>query len=194
LGLRRIHDAFGWKANHGSPIPSGLFVSYNSVVQVFVPSTDFAECAACLDTRRLGKQLLECALILNILYDVPKKDGGKRTAWLNHPATLQWKFWPGALACYSDAIADECDRRALRTEALREQIKGFTREGSLPIWWGDEKVHSSHRSRLLQKSPEHYSQFHWKEAKAKDLAEHRYWWAIPDDEGKGYRLERRGKG
>jgi hypothetical protein len=162
-------------------------------MQVFVPSTDLAECAACLDSKRLQKQLLECTMILNILYDVPKKDGGKRTAWLTHPAVLQWKHWPGALARYFDAVADECDRRSIRTATLREQMEGFTRKGKLPIWWGDEKVHSSHRSRLLQKDREHYKQFKWKEARAKDLAEHRYWWAIPSEDGKAYELERRGK-
>ena len=34
-------------------------------------------------------------------------------------------------------------------------------ENDLPTWWGDESVHSSHRSNLLRKLPEHYSSFGW---------------------------------
>jgi hypothetical protein len=33
----------------------------------------------------------------------------------------------------------------------------------LPPWWGDERLHASHRSNLLRKDPAHYGRFGWAE-------------------------------
>ena len=33
----------------------------------------------------------------------------------------------------------------------------------MPPWLGDDRVHSSHRSNLLNKDQEFYSQYNWKE-------------------------------
>ena len=32
-----------------------------------------------------------------------------------------------------------------------------------PFWWGDDRLHASHRSALLRKNPSHYARFGWSE-------------------------------
>ncbi|GIV01619.1 MAG: hypothetical protein KatS3mg015_0449 [Fimbriimonadales bacterium] len=160
-------------------------------MQVFVPYPDIEKSVQCLDDRRLFKQALEAIQLLGVILDLPKADGTKRTGWRNHPATLQWSRWPGALYRYTEAALREAERRGMKTDGLRTLLARIPkpRDRKLPSWWGDEKVHSSHRARLLQKDFEFYSRYKWPEAKAKDLWEREYWWAIP--EGSGYRLEQR---
>ena len=43
-----------------------------------------------------------------------------------------------------------------------------------PHWMGDKGFHAAHRSNLLRKDPEHYSQFEW--AESSDLE---YVWPKP---------------
>lgn len=158
-------------------------------MQVFVPFNDIHESVRVLDTLRLRKQLLECIGILSILYKLPKADGSPRKGHLNHPAVLQWKYWPGYLATYAMECVEELEHRGFFSEKMREQAESFNVDDTPPIWWGDEQVHSSHRSRLLQKDPAHYGQFDWYEANTEPQS---YWWAIPTSDSE-YTLERRGK-
>jgi hypothetical protein len=162
-------------------------------VQTFVPLPDYAESAKALDSKRLFKQLLECVQLLAIILELPKDDGSKRRGWQKHPATLQWRPWPGSLLAYSRAIADECRTRGLNTTNLVARLNRMPCVPSdvKPIWWGDEAVHSSHRARLLQKDFEHYSKHGWPEADDPRLAERVYEWPIPTDDAAGYRLEHR---
>lgn len=152
-------------------------------MQVFVPYTDFALCAKCLDSPRLLKQLVEVYQILLVINNVPKEDGSLRKGWVNHPAVVQWRPWPGALARYADAVADECDLRHIETTKLRTGLAQFHREGELPSWWGDEDIHSSHRARLLQKDFDYYRAFGWHEAEDPNLAARDYWWPVPQSDG-----------
>jgi hypothetical protein len=163
-------------------------------LQVFVPLPDIGESVRSLDDKRLFKQLLECVQLLAVILNVPKDDGTPRTGWKNHPAALQWKLWPGALRAYALAAAEECRRRGLNSAALEARLNRLPCEPSLemPVWWGDERVHSSHRARLLQKDFDHYSRFGWPEASDPMLADRQYEWAIPSEDGKSYTLEHRG--
>jgi len=81
------------------------------------------------------------------------------------------------------------ESRGIVYEGQRERVESFESDDNKPIWWGDERVHSTHRSRLLQKDPVHYGQFNWEEASMEPQS---YWWAIPLNESE-YNLERRGK-
>jgi hypothetical protein len=45
-----------------------------------------------------------------------------------------------------------------------------------PKWFGDDRFHASHRSNLLRKDLQHYSQFNWEESPDMD-----YFW--PTKEG-----------
>ncbi|MBW3658074.1 MAG: MSMEG_6728 family protein [Actinobacteria bacterium] len=127
-------------------------------MQTFVPLPDLPTSAAVLDDRRLGKQRVETLQILRALH---LEDYG----WANHPAVTMWRGHTPALVAYGLAIVDEWLRRGYG-DTTRPQIAEFVHPdgppaaadlpGLLPPWWGDDRVHRSHRSALLRKDPDHY--------------------------------------
>jgi hypothetical protein len=125
-------------------------------VQTFVPVADFAESATYLDYRRLGKQRVETLQILNSL------TFNRSHGWRNHPAVKMWEGHEAGLAAYGVAICLNWLSRGYRDTCL-EKISAIIQPDptDLPPWWGDERVHSSHRSNLLRKDPAHYGQFGW---------------------------------
>lgn len=125
-------------------------------MQTFLPYPSFSESARVLDRQRLGKQRVEVMQLLKAL-----RDGG---GWANHPATKMWRGHTRYLALYGLAICDEWISRGYK-DTCRERIAfEFSRHcGVPPAWLGDPEFHASHRSNLLRKAPEHYSQFGWTE-------------------------------
>ena len=124
-------------------------------MQTFVPdSTSYAASVRVLDRARLGKQRVECLQILHALDPLHPKQG-----WKNHPAVKMWRGHEGALARYALACVNEWVSRGYSDIKCGPQLKvyaGIFPDETPPSWWGDEKVHRSHRSRLIQKAPEHY--------------------------------------
>ncbi len=125
-------------------------------MQTFLPSQDFAICAAVLDTRRLGKQRLEAYQVLRVLR-------GESQGWRHHPAVKMWRGYEDALGLYLNAMIDEWERRGFRNTMKRYPITQPLPSVPLPPWLGNPTLHASHRSNLLRKAPEHYSQFGWSE-------------------------------
>jgi len=130
-------------------------------MQTFVPYADMLESAAVLDNKRLNKQLLEGRQIYSILANKRTKGG-----WVNHPAVKMWRNYDNALFEYLIAIKYECDERGISTEknwdAIQEMYDWNWDRGSnviMPPWWGDERVHESHRNNLHVKDPEFYAEF-----------------------------------
>lgn len=125
-------------------------------MQTFVPVPNFTESAKVLDYRRLGKQRVETMQIINaIIFN-------RQHGWRHHPATKMWEQNVNGLSAYGVAICEEWISRGYRDTCLNK-IKNLVMPDSddLPRWWGDERVHSSHRSNLLRKNPDYYSQFGW---------------------------------
>ena len=123
-------------------------------MQVFIPYKDYEQSLASLDSQRLNKQALETTQLLDIMFDLPTKTGKERTGWLSHPALLAWKQNPGALIEYLICNIKELENRNMSPENYLEKLKiyrKFTTNTDAPIWLGDERIHSSHRVRLLQK-------------------------------------------
>jgi hypothetical protein len=129
-------------------------------VQTFVPCEDFAETAAALDRRRLGKQRVEVLQILRAL-TVPGY------GWRHHPAVLMWRGHEEALVAYGLAMCEEWVRRGgadtvsakLRAEVGVDRVRTqpeLAAAGAMPAWWGDDRVHRSHRSALVRKDPDWY--------------------------------------
>ena len=58
-------------------------------MQTFLPYPDFAKSAACLDNKRLNKQIVECYQILRAITD-------PTYGWQNHPAVNMWRGFKGA--------------------------------------------------------------------------------------------------
>jgi hypothetical protein len=137
-------------------------------MQTFLPYKDFGKTAKCLDYRRLGKQRVETLQIMNAL-------AGLSSGWVNHPATLMWEGHEHTLLEYQIAIVSEWVYRGYNENVcLEKTIKAFDLlNGPFydPLWLGDDRLHSSHRSNLLRKDYEYYSQFSWTED---DKME--YWW------------------
>lgn len=130
-------------------------------MQTFLPYPDFDESAACLDTKRLGKQRVETKQILLALT-------GESKGWVNHPATKMWRGHEIALAVYGLAMCEEWRNRGYK-DSLLPFFEKFIEENAKskskapPKWLGRGDVHSSHRSNLLRKDSEYYVFFGWKE-------------------------------
>jgi hypothetical protein len=130
-------------------------------MQTFVPHESFKHSASVLDNKRLNKQLLEGRQIYKILASNQLKG-----AWVNHPAVKMWRGHDNALFDYLRAIKTECVERGINTvknwNALLEMHEWNWHRGSgtvYPAWWGDERVHQSHRNNLYVKDPIHYHMF-----------------------------------
>lgn len=107
----------------------------------------------------------------------------RRTPWYNHPAVQMWKGYEYRLTCYGVVVCSEWIARGFndtcRDKILDHQWRLYYELETLwgvnsigivdrahkpyPTWLGNEAFHASHRSNLLRKSPEHYSQFGWTE-------------------------------
>lgn len=125
-------------------------------MQTFVPYPDFYASAQVLDYRRLGKQRVETLQILNSL------TGFGKTGWKNHPATKMWLGHENGLIAYGIAMCETWIGLGYKDTCLQKiAALGVADPNDLPGWWGDDSVHSSHRSNLLRKFPEHYAQFGW---------------------------------
>jgi hypothetical protein len=120
--------------------------------------------------------------------------------WINHPATRMWQDYRWALAAYTHAVIDEWENRGYEDNVRKELLelgflyqtqdqlvkaedkqKGWNDEYSdtypriylLPHWLGRELVHSTHRSKLLEKDNEYYSRFCWEEEPGAE-----YYWPV----------------
>jgi hypothetical protein len=130
-------------------------------MQTFLPYADFDKSAACLDTKRLGKQRVETKQILNALL-------GKSKGWVNHPATKMWRGHEIALAVYGIAICEEWRKRGYKDnllpffEAFLKE-EGNKRTKKPPSWLGREDVHASHRANLIRKDYDFYVFCGWKD-------------------------------
>ncbi len=128
-------------------------------MQTFLPYPDFHESARCLDRQRLGKQRVEALQILRTIAGITR-------GWCNHPAVRMWRSSPLRLAEYALVICDEWIERGYR-DTCRDQVAHLLLHASFfnsircPSWLGDSDFHRAHRSNLLRKNPEWYSQFGW---------------------------------
>lgn len=126
-------------------------------MQTFVPYSNIQKIARSLDRLRLGKQRHESLTILNVLAK-KKLDPSAKVGWANHPAVLMWKGHEDYLRLYTIGMCVEWVRRGYEDQTLPLFIQGasWDRIPVAPPWWGDERVHESHKSKLIQKLPEHY--------------------------------------
>jgi hypothetical protein len=121
-------------------------------MQTFLPYPDFKESVRVLDYRRLGKQRVETFQVLNILLDRTPTKG-----WRNHPVTVMWTGYESALQLYQNYTIQEWISRGYKNTMLLEEID--IDSVVMPPWFGLEEFHRSHRSNLLRKDYEYYSQY-----------------------------------
>lgn len=129
-------------------------------MQTFIPFSDHITTTRVLDRQRLGKQRVETLQILNALSPLYDKKG-----WKNHPAVKMWRGHEYALIEYGLYICHEWVKRGY-IDTCADKMKALwphfdQRSSYMPDWWGDPAIHDSHKSNLLRKAPEWYSQFNW---------------------------------
>jgi len=128
-------------------------------MQTFLPYPSFEQSAKVLDIKRLGKQVIEAQQIFKAL-TIPEY------GWKHHPATKMWRGHELALVSYASACNDEWRVRRGKDHGAWVNLLDLVAvtdlppaSGNLPGWWGDSRVHDTHKANLLRKDPEHYKQF-----------------------------------
>ena len=145
-------------------------------MQTFLPYADFRESLKCLDTVRLRKQRVEAFQILRILCGEigPNPETG-RIGWATHPATLMWAGWEDALTLYYNLALELYSERPKKDGTMSQNILLKPREENpspaMPDWFGNEDLHSSHRSRLLLAEYNFYEKYGWQDDISAPL-----WW------------------
>lgn len=121
-------------------------------MQTFLPYDNFIDSVKVLDYRRLGKQRVETFQVLNILLERTESKG-----WRNHPVTRMWTGYEEALKLYQNYTILEWIDRGYNNTMKFEEID----HSSIvyPLWFGQDLFHRSHRSNLLRKDYEYYSQY-----------------------------------
>lgn len=133
-------------------------------MNTFLPFPDINQSIQCLDYRRLGKQRVEafqclCALGDEWALNIRRLRTGKTEpykGWVNHPAVKMWRGHEGALRLYYNQTIREWVSRGYNNTMLYAPPDI---DELMPDWWGDGRVHSSHRGRLMDKDADWYSQF-----------------------------------
>jgi len=127
-------------------------------MQTFLISPNPSETAKILDSKRLGKQRIETIQILNVLLNETEKKG-----WRNHPAVRMWKgYEPYLVKVYLKAMIDEWEARGYNGPKCKEHYNRLyklveSQEPEQPIWFC-ERFYRSHKSNLIRKKPEYYSE------------------------------------
>jgi len=130
-------------------------------MQTFLPYDSYYLSAKCLDNKRLGKQRVEAKQILDILLGRAKLNKFGKISWVNHPAVKMWKGFEPSLCDYMNTMIQEWIDRGFNNSMEFEFLNN--KRIILPEWLGYSPLHSSHRSNLLKKNYEYYSQFNWKD-------------------------------
>lgn len=129
-------------------------------MQTFLPYRSFYLSARSLDKRRCWKQVVEARQILAILgVRLLKRDGSPYNmgkAFRNHPAVLMWENHVEALREYHNT----CLKVSKEIWDINTDIQPLlVDEYFYPRWWLDDRLFISHRSNLLRKDSNWYSQF-----------------------------------
>lgn len=110
-------------------------------MQTFLPYPSILDSVTCLDSKRLGKQRVECVQILNALE-------GKTKGWAHHPAVLMWRGYEDVLRYYANECIIEWQERNFNNNIPLYNVNPPV---DYPPWW-DGKIHESHRQALLFKT------------------------------------------
>ena len=125
-------------------------------MQTFLSHYCALDIARSLDDKRLNKQILECDVLLDLILGI------KDNSWKNHPACKMWKDYPDILMFYRNTMLDEWRYRGKNSNrSYRHDISIDIDNITYPWFMSDERVILSHRSNLVRKYPEYYSQYGW---------------------------------
>ena len=125
-------------------------------MQTFLPYECFQSSAKVLDQKRLGKQRVEVLQLLNSTKKINNNEPVR--GWKNHPCRKMWHNYQNALVLYGLAICTEWISRGYNDTCLEKILAHHNSNEPtvMPEWLGNEQLHLSHRSMLIQKDPHHY--------------------------------------
>lgn len=125
-------------------------------MQTFLPFECFQSSAKVLDQKRLGKQRVEVIQLLNSISKIKNNEPIK--GWKNHPCRKMWHDYSNALVLYGIAVCNEWRERGFNDTCLDKIEQKFNPNEDLvmPHWLGDQKLHLSHKSMLIQKDTLYY--------------------------------------
>lgn len=126
-------------------------------MNTFLPEPAYDRCARVLDGPRLGKQLVECQQILNVLL-------GLRAGYAGHPAVRMWRGHEAELVRYAETMAAEWYARRGREHGSWGKIRALAEGRGLlrpprrePPWFlGHPWLVGDHRRNLVRKDPALY--------------------------------------
>lgn len=127
-------------------------------MQTFVPEMSYTDISYALDNKRLFKQAVE---VKQIFRSLTIDDYG----WKNHPAVKMWAGCEEQLLIYGwEMVCHAVSQRGFNSPVLypwyQQQISNLQgTDYPMPAWWGDHRVHASHRAMLFRKEPDHYPQY-----------------------------------
>jgi hypothetical protein len=165
-------------------------------MQTFLTANSFVKTAQVLDRQRLNKQALEgWQILMNLLELDPQGNRRIPKGWSNHPAVKMWRGSETALyqyiqqmviewksRGYNSTIGDKAKATILRAHEL-EIIDSTV--VTFPNWMQDTEFYhrltSSHRTALLNKNYEWYSQFDWAEDPGHQPDTYEYVWGEVND-------------
>lgn len=119
------------------------------MVQTFLISHIFSKTAKILDNKRLGKQRVETLQIINIIDGETEKKGFSK-----HPAVRSWYGYSDALKKYCNVMLEEWEKRGFKNNI---EYYNIPKNIKYPKWIYNEKIHMSHKARLVQKDYNNYS-------------------------------------
>ena len=126
-------------------------------MQTFVPESNMKRSIEVLDPKRLGKQRVETFQIMKCL-------AGMTKGWVNHPAVKMWRGYEPALMEYQYYTCQHwTDYYGYKDTCLDKTFSVFDEHFDasdgveLPDWWGDDRVHDSHKKALAFKDPVWYN-------------------------------------
>jgi hypothetical protein len=140
-------------------------------MNILVPLDDLSDSVAVLSDKDLRKQISDNK---KILAELDELDTDSELEVNSEPVLAMWRGHGDAIRHYHNFCVYFARKRGLNTRAKSLTIKNFSY--SMPWWWGNDRVHGSHRSSLLKKNHLHYSKF-WKEEHDRSL-----YWPRPDEE------------
>jgi hypothetical protein len=128
-------------------------------MQVFLPYPDFKLSLESLDDKRLGKQRVEAyQLVAGLEGRLTLTGKPYSKGRVNHPISQMFRDNIPALKQYLNDSIDVWVARGKNNNMRKELI---TEEIVMPVWFGDEEFHKSHRANLIRKKPDYYRAQHW---------------------------------
>ena len=129
-------------------------------MQTFVPYADLVKSCGSLDKKRCFKQVVETKQILCILRAKNLPEDWQQTKsytnqpFFNHPAVRMWKGYEEFLKQYYNVFLEYC----INVHKIKTDLPFLFcfKNPEKPFWWGEEKIHRSHRARLIVKDFEFY--------------------------------------